>query len=142
MKKCKFCGADVSEGNAFCSTCGAKTDETPAYEAEVKKDSYNKTYSSATKPVREINVAMLIWSIVNIILGSCTCAPFILGVIGIVFTILAKDAATDEKAKQYIKIAKVINIITSILIVLSITISMIILIVEILSEVPYHPFFY
>ncbi len=137
MKKCKFCGADVEENKAFCSTCGAKTDETPTYEAEVRNDA-----ASAQTPSRSLKTGMLVWSITNAILGFCSCAPFILGVISVILTLIAKDATSDEKERQYIKSAKIINIITSILIALSIVIWVFLVAVAALSEIPYYQFLY
>lgn len=107
MKKCKFCGSDLADGIAFCSTCGAMVEQTPTFEAELKSE-------PDTEPQkRELSAGMLVWSIINTLLGACTCASFILGIAGIIFTILAKFATSDKEEKQHLKIAKILNLVAT-----------------------------
>lgn len=142
MNKCKFCGAELADGTAFCSTCGAKTDTIPTYDAKTEQASKGAAYNATRIPTRDINIGMLVWSVINIIFGSCVCLPFILGVISIVFTVLAKDALTDEKSAQYIKLAKIINIVTSVLIAVALIVMVVLAILGVAAGTRYYRFFY
>lgn len=115
MKKCKFCGSVLPDGVAFCSTCGARVEDAPAYEAEFKVEA-SQAETTGTGTVRELKSGMLVWSIINTVLGFCTCVPFVLGAVGIIFTLLAKSAPSDREEQQNLRIAKVVNIITTALI--------------------------
>ncbi len=63
---------------------------------------------------KKISVGLLIFSIINILLGTC-CAGSIFGIIGLVFAITARDAATEAEEIRRKKISLAINIIAVIL---------------------------
>ncbi len=130
MKKCKFCGSQLQEGTKFCSTCGAKTDVTPTVNGVVRNTSSGSSQQTATeadKPSKcPLHGGMLAWSIANIAagLGSCCCfAPFIslvLGIISLIYTLLATDCHAGQVAKNRIRIARILNIIATCITVISI----------------------
>ena len=88
---CKYCGAETVEGIDYCGRCGKSLVETSA--KEEKKDGGS------------LNVGMLVWSIINMLI-TCQVA----GIVAFVFTILAKYEE-NEKAKKYIGVAKISNIV-------------------------------
>lgn len=126
--KCKFCGSDLPEGTKFCSACGAKIEE---QDAPVVGEVVNNQNSATPNTKRPIKGGMLAWSIVNTALGTsgcCCIAPFVslvLGIIAIVFTILARDAATDTDEAGKLKIAKILNIIATCITALSLLITLV-----------------
>ena len=63
------------------------------------------------QPQRKLNIGMLVFSIINIILGCCGCTGIIFGGAGLAFTMMAKNAKTDGDAANYNKIALILNII-------------------------------
>ena len=58
---------------------------------------------------RQISIGLLIFSIINIVFGCC-CTGTILGVMGLIFTVKARDAQTDESEKSQKRAALVLNI--------------------------------
>ncbi len=63
---------------------------------------------------RSLSVGLIVFSIINILLGTC-CAGSIFGIIGLVFAITARDAATEEEEIRRKKISLAINIIAVVL---------------------------
>ena len=63
---------------------------------------------------RNLSVGLIVFSIINILLGTC-CAGSIFGIIGLVFAITARDAATEEEEIRRKKISLAINIIAVVL---------------------------
>ncbi len=63
---------------------------------------------------RKISVGLLVFSIINILLGTC-CAGSIFGIIGLVFAITARDAATEAEEIRRKKISLAINVIAVVL---------------------------
>lgn len=63
---------------------------------------------------RKPSIGLIIFSVINILLGSC-CAGSIFGIIGLIFAITARDAATEEEEIRRKKISLAINIIAVIL---------------------------
>ncbi len=129
MSKCKFCGSELQEGTKFCSTCGARADETPVVDGVVRNTPPNNPQGAAdeSKPSkRPLRGGMLAWSIANIAagLGSCCCfAPFIslvLGIVSLIYTLLATDCQAEQVAKGRIRIARILNIIATCITVISI----------------------
>ena len=105
MAFCTNCGTEL-KGGKFCVNCGAAVDQP---EAEVKKEE-----QAAPAPAKMgLDVKMLVWSIINTVL----CCQ-ILGIIALVFTILASETTDVEIAKKYLKTAKILNIVGIICMVL------------------------
>ena len=103
MAFCRNCGTDIGD-NKFCTACGAPVVcETPKSEPE-------------KKPEPKMNVKMLVWSIINTVISAVST----LGILAIVFTVLAYDTSCDVKAKKYIKTARILNIVGSALTVLTV----------------------
>ena len=102
MSFCPNCGNNLEENVKFCPSCGAKLNDNA--EPIVVENIMN-----VENKARSLNVGMLVWSIINILM---CCMP--LGVVALIFTILAKDAATDEVEQKNIKIAKTCNLIGNI----------------------------
>ena len=102
---CKNCGAELTEGLDMCVNCGTAVNDTasdviPSSEKPQKKD--------------PLNVGMFVWSLINTIL---CCQPA--GIIALIFTLLARYEE-KVKADKYIGIAKVCNIIGTVIGVLAI----------------------
>jgi hypothetical protein len=52
-------------------------------------------------PKKEMNIGLLVFSIINLILGCCSCTGFIFGGAGLAFVMMAKNAKTDGDTKNY-----------------------------------------
>ena len=113
MKTCTRCGATHDDSAKFCTSCGA------AFEAEAKTETANESINENVFGVetsdqapaekagsRQINVGLLVWSIINIV--ACR-TP--LGIASLVFVIVAQSATTAENEASNLKIAKILNII-------------------------------
>ena len=114
MSFCRNCGKKLNESDAFCFSCGAKQE----LSAEGRCASSAQQASPIIHmPVRtssgSVNVGLLIWSIFNLIFGGAA-----LGIVSLVMTILASSATTLEDEEQKLKVAKICNLIASILIAL------------------------
>ena len=70
------------------------------------------------QPKKPINIGLLVFSIINLILGCCSCTGFIFGGAGLAFVMMAKDAKTDGDTENYNKISMILNIIGVILTVI------------------------
>ena len=103
MAFCPYCGNNLEENAKFCSSCGANLNNNTTPEAIVFEKAQNKP--------RTLNVGMLVWSIINCLM---CCMP--LGVVSLIFTILAKDATDDEEEKKKLKVAKSCNIVNNVVI--------------------------
>ena len=128
-------------------------EDIPVYEGEVNdtntytqndsgfSSSSDAAYKNVDYPQNSINVGLLVWSIANAVIGffgSCICFPLpacILGVISIIYTTLAKNAKDEKSQQSDIKIAKILNIIASAILCISIIISFILLVVSIKSTI-------
>ena len=67
---------------------------------------------------RPMSIGLLVFSIINIVMGSCCCVGSIFGILGIIFTVGARDCATDEEEIRKKKTALVLNIVGIVLTVL------------------------
>ncbi len=105
MAFCSKCGSFMADDERFCSNCGANrnrnTDETPA-----------STYTPVA-PKRGLNVAQLVWSIINLV---CGCVP--LGIAALILVLTAKDAPDDATAAKRNRSAMICNIIATVIAVL------------------------
>jgi uncharacterized membrane protein YvbJ len=109
MAFCKNCGAQLEEGAKFCSSCGtAHTEQTPEVEIPVQEFVVPEM-PTVEKASGNLNVAQLIWAIINLL--AC-CTP--LGIAALVLTVIAKDAATAEEEAKKLKTAKTCNLIGTI----------------------------
>ena len=97
MAFCRNCGKELGDDQTVCTGCGA-----PAVE-EIKIE------TSAQSKKKDLNIGMLVWSLINLVL----CSQVAAGVIALIFTLLAKGE-TDEKSARYNKIAKIANIVGTI----------------------------
>lgn len=89
MANCKNCGAEVADELELCSECSAAA-------AEV-------TVADVAASSKQLNTKNLVWSIIITAVSYCfsfiplvSWAGIAMGVLGIVFTILAKTADTAE----------------------------------------------
>ena len=105
MAYCKNCGVALEENAKFCATCGASQEETVA--AEITTEEI--VAPAPKKASGNLNIAQLIWSIINLV--AC-CTP--LGIAGLILTIIAKDAPSAEDEAKKIKVAKTCNLIGTI----------------------------
>ncbi len=126
MAFCNNCGAQLEENAKFCPSCGtAQTEQAPAVldtpvEPVTPMEPVTPVTPAAEIPVQEVapapakasgslNVAQLVWSIINLIL---CCTP--LGIASLIFTVIAKDAPTAEEEAKKLKTAKTCNLIGTI----------------------------
>ncbi|MBQ8731358.1 MAG: zinc ribbon domain-containing protein [Oscillospiraceae bacterium] len=127
MAFCTNCGKELPEGAAFCTNCGSATAaqpaapqveepqaapqyQEPAYQY-VPTPEYTYAEVPETSGPRKLATGQLVFSIINIVLGCCTCGGFIFGVIALILTIVAKGSKTDEDAAKKLKAAKILNIV-------------------------------
>ena len=106
MAYCSNCGTKLEENAKFCLACGTPTEQT---ENNSNADSFENTTPAPAKASGNLNVAQLVWSIINLI--AC-CMP--LGIVGLVMTIFAKDAPSAEEEAKKLKTAKTCNLIGTI----------------------------
>ena len=114
MAFCKNCGAELDEGAKFCASCGtAQAEEEKATTENAAEEKVEiPEYVAPDMPPKAsgvLNVAQLVWSIINIIM---CCMP--LGVVALIFTITAKDAPSTEEEAKKLKTAKTCNLIATI----------------------------
>lgn len=137
MATCPNCNTNVPDNAAHCPNCGAALSaqppaQPPVYQQPVYQQpayqqppmpqvAYQQPYG--TPPSGQLSTGMLVWSIINIFL--CT----VLGVIALVFTVMAKGSPNGEDEQSKLKTAKILNIIATIGGVLSIIITIIYVVV-------------
>ena len=85
---CKYCGAELLEGQIFCSNCGNQV---------------GKLFKEEKPKKAGLDVGMLVWSI----LGMYFCGAF--SIPALVMTILA-SIGTEEESKVRLAIARKFNI--------------------------------
>lgn len=102
MAFCKNCGANIDDLAVMCPTCGTNV----------------KTQNIVTEPKKgNLNIGLLIWSIINMTI-CCSLFSLPLGIVGLVFTLMAKNKPTIEEEKKAIKVAMICNLIGTILAVI------------------------
>ena len=92
MAFCTNCGAELKGGN-FCVNCG-------------KAVNVNNDESASKVKARKISVKHMVWSVVNTVIGMRT-----LGILAIVFTVIATEISDDVRAHKYLKIATILNMV-------------------------------
>ena len=94
---CANCGKPLEEDAHFCIFCGAPVGGfTP------------KTEPKEEEARQELHTGYLIWSIINMLVGVR-----LLGLIGLIFTLAANNTPVT-RAKGYLKVAKILNLVSSI----------------------------
>jgi len=88
---CEKCGKPLEANEKFCSECGTE----------------NLQYEAMTG-VRTYNTGLMVWSIINLFLCN------ILGLIAMMFTMSARNAATPAQATKDLKVAKILNIVATV----------------------------
>lgn len=140
MRYCNNCGERIADDAKFCPSCGTKINDPnqentykPPVEEPSVQENAQETKTPTTQPTDyqnshyipynpynsnlyqqpqvekasgNINVGMLIWSIINTLM---CCMP--LGVISLIFTIIANSASSAAEEKSKVKIALILNII-------------------------------
>ena len=140
---CNKCGAQNPDNNQFCIACGAQLDtaggyqQPPVYQQPdyqqppaVNPSAVYGAPGSFDPPSGTLSVGMLVWSIINIV---CCCGS-VLGIIGLVFTIMAKGAKTLQEEQSKLKIVKILNIIGSVINVLVVGIYALFFVIGFLSS--------
>ncbi|MBE6885750.1 MAG: zinc-ribbon domain-containing protein [Ruminococcaceae bacterium] len=94
MALCSSCGAQNADNTLFCTQCGASLQAPPV----------------VAETPRQLATGQLVFSIINIVLGCCSLNG-IMGIIALIMTIVAKNAATDEDAEKKLRVAKILNIV-------------------------------
>ena len=120
MAFCPNCGNNLEENAKFCPSCGANLNNNTTPEPIIFDVPQNKP--------RSLNVGMLIWSIINCLM---CCMP--LGVVSLIFTILAKDAENDETEKKKLNVAKLCNIINNVAVGLIVIIYVIMVVIGVIA---------
>jgi endonuclease IV len=164
MRYCNSCGERIVDDAKFCSSCGTKlddynqknTDKPIANETQKQDDNTQETATPTTPTVDyqdsnyipynpyynnlnqqpqvekasgSLNVGMLVWSIINTLI---CCMP--LGVISLIFTILANSASSATEEKSKVKTALILNIIGSAAFVIFIILYIVFIVIMIASE--------
>ena len=62
------------------------------------------------QPQRQMSIALVIFSVINIIFGCC-CIGMVFGIVGLIFTLNARNAPTDAEEARRKKIALALNIV-------------------------------
>ena len=83
---------------------------------------YQNTGRNPSNP-RTLNIGALVFSIINLVVFSCCCTGVIFGVAGIIFTVMAKNALTDEDEARYVKLAYILNVVGVVLGIICIAVS-------------------
>ena len=111
MAYCSNCGSKLEENAKFCLACGTKADNAveTAEPVEAEIPAPVETITEAPKASGNLNVGMLVWSIINMVI---CCAP--LAIPALIMTILAKTASSAAEEVKKIKTAKTLNIISTI----------------------------
>ncbi len=111
---CTKCGTRYSAQLERCPACGNMRFQNPegnGFNCSSDAHGYHNPqfygYNPYCRKKRTFNTTQLVLSIINIVCGF----GFIFGVLSLVFTILARDAATDDDEKSKLQIAKILNII-------------------------------
>ena len=108
MAYCKNCGVEIADGMELCSACAGAV---------------ATTESAAVAPgSHKMRVGRLIWSIIiTYFFATASVVPIIswvglaMGILGIVFTVRAKNAETAEIERQRLSAVKKFNIVGTIL---------------------------
>jgi uncharacterized membrane protein len=104
---CTSCGREIlNPGQEFCEGCGARI----TYQAPQTPQPENVTYAqpaSAAPPIK--NTKQIVLSIISIVL--CGCTGVVLGVIGLIFAITAKNEPTIEAQQKKLKTSSTLSII-------------------------------
>jgi len=119
MPFCPNCGTNLENNEKFCPNCGKNMQENTQSASQSTNQTYTQPnadnvsaysapYNAQATP-RSLNTAQLVWSIVNILM---CCLP--LGIVALIFTIIAKDAPDDETEARKLKTAKACNIISTV----------------------------
>ena len=121
MSYCPKCGTQISDDSLFCANCGNRivnpqqSANNAQYQAQ--QNYYNNPPQPIDPPSKQLSTGLLVWSIINIIVN------FIFGILGLVFTLLAKDASTGSDEKSYLKTAKILNIVGTVLAVVAVVLT-------------------
>ena len=118
MPYCRNCGAELEETAQYCSRCGTKVNDGA-------KDS-----SAEQEEKAGLNVGLLVWSIINVFLLT------VLGVIALVFTVIASDKSGEE-AKNNIKIARILNILATVMFFVGIALFVFFMVVIVMSSLSF-----
>ena len=111
MAYCSNCGVKLEENAKFCLACGTKADGAVETVESVEPEIPTpvETIPEPPKASGNLNVGMLVWSIINMVI---CCTP--IAVPALIMTILAKTASYAEEEVKKIKTAKTLNIISTI----------------------------
>ena len=126
MPFCSRCGVNVPPGTIQCPRCGLMLNSPPpgqgcapppAYQQQNMyppvQQPYYHPYPMPMEPgSRRLSVGMLVWSIILMV----TFYGFVFGLIALIMTILAKDEVYAQGERGKLKVAKVLNIIGTVII--------------------------
>ena len=113
MNTCPKCGSVLPNGAQFCPECSCDLSKYPS--DPLTQSSYTPTYQSPANTTYSANgtqknsTGLMVWSIINLV---CCCLP--LGIVGLVFTLTAKNEPTPEAQEKKLKNAMTCNIIGTI----------------------------
>lgn len=130
MALCEKCSVEVADGIDSCPNCGEQmVAEQPSsqQDAQVQNEYaqpyYQQPVYTEAPASGKMSVGLLIWSIMNTIF-NCN----ILGIIALVFTIMAPNSQTLFEEKKKLKAILILNIIATVLNIISIVVFVILLI--------------
>ncbi|MBE6885618.1 MAG: zinc-ribbon domain-containing protein [Ruminococcaceae bacterium] len=106
MANCSKCGTLLPENANHCPQCGTA------------QQAYYTQYTPAPPKKRKLSTLWLVISIINIVfIGSGI--GLVLGIVGLVFTILATQTKSDEQEANFLKISKIVNIVALVILGMS-----------------------
>ncbi len=120
MRYCSSCGTQIEDTTLFCPNCGVDTNVATATVVQ------NGVQDDAPSGI--LNVASLVWSIINLVL---CCQLF--GIISLIMTILAKSAGTATEEQSKLKTAKTLNLVGTILGVIIIVVYVVLVVAGVMA---------
>lgn len=129
MLYCKNCGGQIPDDAKFCTFCGTNQSESTSGTTNVNTttaETVDLDFSTpeTAAPSGKLNVGYLIWSIINLL---CCCTP--LGIAGLIFVIMAKDAVSLEEENKKIKTSKICNLIGTIVGVVTVVLYVVLIVI-------------
>lgn len=113
---CRNCGRKLEENESICNNCFTEINSSNTIDTDENKDGYNNSSTlnmdKSNGVRREIPNNSVMYIIFSAIESVMCCQP--LGIISLVFSVLAYDAfkyGDEERGKKHLKVSKILLII-------------------------------
>lgn len=139
MAICKNCGVEVADEKELCPACNTEPASEPPeteLEEELQYDILDENEPVPALGSHKLKVGTLVWSIINTVIGALNTVLLItilvfpplafptlglpFGILGIVLTNRAKKSPTASNERKSLKTARILNAISTALLVLKI----------------------